>query len=58
MYDEIQRELLDAVPIAPIAEIQTGWVIRDDVDPWVLGPDSIAVATTVWGAHRGDLGAW
>jgi ABC-type transport system substrate-binding protein len=58
LYHEIQRDLLEFAPMVPIAEIQTGWVIRGEVDPWVFSPDSLAVISTVWGSHRGDLGVW
>lgn len=57
MYRDLQRDLVDFCGIIPIAEIQTGWVVRGDLDPWALSPLSLGVNTTVWGGHRWDLGA-
>lgn len=55
LYREIQRDLLDFLPCVPIAELQTGWVARSDIDPWVLGPNCIGVSSTIWNAHRSIL---
>ena len=56
IYREIQRDLMDFAACAHIAEIETGWVLRSDVDPWALDPAFLGAATTVWSAHRPILG--
>ena len=56
IYREIQRDLLEFAACAHIAEIDTGWVFRADVDPWALDPAFLGASTTVWSAHRPILG--
>ncbi len=56
IYREIQRDLMEFAACAHIAEIETGWVFRADVDPWALDPAFLGAATTVWSAHRPILG--
>ena len=56
IYREIQRDLMEFAACAHIAEIETGWVFRADVDPWALDPSFLGAATTVWSAHRPILG--
>jgi hypothetical protein len=56
MYRDLQRDLDEFCGIIPLAEVQTGWVIRGELDPWALSPMSLGVNTTVWGGHRWDLG--
>ncbi len=58
LYREIQQEILDFAPCVLIAEIDTGWVLRADVDPWALDPGFLAASTTVWSAHRQIMGWW
>ncbi|GIW08522.1 MAG: hypothetical protein KatS3mg060_3327 [Dehalococcoidia bacterium] len=58
MYRQIQREILEFAPCAHIAEVETGWVIREPVDAWALGPLFLGAQTTVWSAHRQILGWW
>ncbi len=58
MYDEIQRDIVEFATCAHIAEIDTGWVLRSDVDPWALDPAFLGASTAVWSAHRQILGWW
>ena len=58
LYREIQREILDFAPCVHIAEIDTGWALRADVDPWALDPAFLSASTTVWSAHRQIMGWW
>jgi peptide/nickel transport system substrate-binding protein len=58
LYHEIQRDILDFAPCVHIAEIDTGWVLRADVDPWALDPAFLSASTTVWSAHRQIMGWW
>ncbi len=57
-YRELQREILDLAYCAHIAEHETGWVIRGEIDPWVLSEDCLVVKTTVWSTHRNLLNSW
>ena len=56
LYRDIQRDLLEFASCAHIAEIDTGWVFRSDVDAWALDPAFLGASTTVWSAHRPILG--
>ena len=58
LYRDLQRDLLDFAPCAHVAEIDTGWVFRADVDPWALDPAFLGATTTVWSAHRQIMGWW
>ncbi len=58
MFQDLQRDLLDFAPCAHVAEIDTGWVFRADVDPWALDPAFLGATTTVWSAHRQIMGWW
>ena len=57
-YRALQRELLEFAPCAHIAEIETGWVVREPVTEWVLGPWFLGAQTCVWSTHRQMLGGW
>jgi ABC-type transport system substrate-binding protein len=57
-YRAIQREILEFAPCAHIAEVETGWVVREPVDDWALGPLFLGAQTTVWSAHRQIFGWW
>jgi ABC-type transport system substrate-binding protein len=52
LYRELQRDIVEFAPCAPIAEIQTGWVFRGAIDPWAIDPLCLGVNTTVWSGHR------
>lgn len=52
LYRELQRDILEFAPAAQIAELQTGWVFRGEIDPWVTNPLNLGVNTTVWSGHR------
>jgi hypothetical protein len=58
LYRAIQREILEFAPCAHIAEVETGWVVREPVDEWALGPLFLGAQTTVWSAHRQIIGWW
>jgi peptide/nickel transport system substrate-binding protein len=58
LYRAIQREILEFAPCAHIVEVETGWVVREPVDEWALGPLFLGAQTTVWSAHRQIIGWW
>ncbi|MFN8534729.1 MAG: ABC transporter substrate-binding protein [Dehalococcoidia bacterium] len=58
LYRQIQRDIVEFAPCAHIAEVETGWVIREPVHPWALSPLFLAAETTVWSAHRQLFGWW
>lgn len=57
-YRELQREILDLAYCAHVAEHETGWVVRGEIDPWALSEDCLVVKTTVWSTHRNLLNSW
>jgi ABC-type transport system substrate-binding protein len=58
LYKNIQRDIVDFAPAVHIAEIQTGWAFRGEIDPWVVGPYCLTTNTTVWSAHRQIMPYW
>jgi ABC-type transport system substrate-binding protein len=56
MYRQIQKDIVEFAPCAHIAEIETGWVTRGELDPWALSPLSLGINTTVWSSHRQTIG--
>ncbi len=57
-YRELQREILDLAYCAHVAEHETGWVVRGEIDPWALSENCLVVKTTVWSTHRNLLNSW
>jgi hypothetical protein len=57
-YRELQREILDLAYCAHVAEHETGWVFRGEIDPWVFSEDCLMVKTSVWSTHRNILNSW
>ncbi|MCY4639299.1 MAG: ABC transporter substrate-binding protein [Chloroflexi bacterium] len=57
-YRELQRTILDLAYSAHVAEHETGWVVRGEIDPWALSEDCLVVKTTVWSTHRNLLNSW
>lgn len=58
LYRNIQRDIMEFAPCAHVAEGDTGWVIRGEIDPWALGPQFLGAETTVWSAHRQIMPWW
>jgi peptide/nickel transport system substrate-binding protein len=52
LYRQFQKDIVEFATCAHIAEIQTGWVFRNPVDPWVLSAECLGVNMTVWSGHR------
>jgi ABC-type transport system substrate-binding protein len=58
LLDALQRDLVELCATLPIAEIETGWIARGDIDPWAIDGRCVGIATTVWGSHRWDVAPW
>ena len=55
-YEKIQADILDFAPCVHVAEIDTGWAIRNDVHEWAQDTAFLGASTTVWSAHRQIMG--
>jgi ABC-type transport system substrate-binding protein len=58
LYRELQRDLLEFAPCVHLAEPESGWVFRGEIDPWAFSADFLGANTTVWSAQRQIMPYW